>query len=392
MVCAHACVCDTVRATHTGIDLFQTLSLFPYHFDAPWPPPVRAVLDVARLSTISVELAAPECAIRFSYTQKWLVVEAMPIAAMAALGVALAVVACGRCVVARRQRRANRLSMRDRGPGAALEAAREALRGASVVFVGGGCTLAYYAYFVTLTRALEVLKCTRFAGRWVLDAEPSMVCWEDGTPHRALLPYAIAALLVYGVGTPAAFARIFYANAFAIRRDQHLWLVGKGDSAATNADFAVRRQYARLYQDFGSAYFAWRLVLMLRKTLLLLVAVFLRDNFLLQTTSAIGILCVGYCLQQACAPFVSAREQLEACTKLSVARRGGVGGGGAKGARASATATRSPGGSSGDGAGARHGAGSNTGRKSTILGSAARSALEAGRRIEHITDFNVRPS
>ncbi len=62
------------------------------------------------------------------------------------------------------------------------------------------------------------------------------------------LYYAAAALGLYGLGTPLALAAVFMRHWFAIRRDQRLWLRGKGDSAKDNRDFAVRRRYARLYQ------------------------------------------------------------------------------------------------------------------------------------------------
>jgi hypothetical protein len=47
------------RGAHAGLDLFQTLSLFQVmHY--PFPPAVETTLRVFQLSTISVQLVAPQ--------------------------------------------------------------------------------------------------------------------------------------------------------------------------------------------------------------------------------------------------------------------------------------------------------------------------------------------
>jgi hypothetical protein len=110
----------------------------------------------------------------------------------------------------------------------------------------------YFTYMITLSRSLEVFKCTLdlAASRWTLDAEPGLTCWDGSTQSR-LLPWAALTLVLYGVGVPLLFGYVFKKHGAAIRRDQRKWLVGVGDSIESNSDYAIRRRYARLYQDFS---------------------------------------------------------------------------------------------------------------------------------------------
>jgi hypothetical protein len=193
---------------------------------------------------------AAQCTIKFTYSQLWAVTELMPVVVISVLACVLGAITLARGA------HAGVTTCRGRLRGGATTAwrvlhvmgaeARTATGDGADALVGGTFTLLYYTYFITTTRALEVFRCSHVAGHWVLDAEPSMRCWEGD--QAALVPYAAAALAVYGVGTPVAFAIVFRRHWFAIRRDQRLWLLGKGNSAAENRDFGVRRRYARLYQ------------------------------------------------------------------------------------------------------------------------------------------------
>ena len=40
-----------------------------------------------------------------------------------------------------------------------------------------------------------------------------------------------------------------------------------------NRDFKIRRRYAKLYQDYRSEYHWWRLILLMRKLLLVIITV-----------------------------------------------------------------------------------------------------------------------
>ena len=104
----------------------------------------------------------------------------------------------------------------------------------------------YFTYMITLSRSVEVFKCTRdaAANRWTLDAEPSLSCWDGGVQSH-LVPWAVVTLVLYGLGVPSLFAWVFWKHGAAIRRDQRRWIIGAGDSLGTNPDFAIRRRFSR---------------------------------------------------------------------------------------------------------------------------------------------------
>ena len=126
--------------------------------------------------------------------------------------------------------------------------------------------------------------------------------------QAAILPYAGASLVLYGLGVPVLLAFVLVKNRAAIQRDQRLWLRGRGDSAADNLDYRVRRRYARMYQEFAVEFWGWRLLLMARKVCFLSVATF-ASNPMFQTSLALAILAASYGLQRQYMPFVSALEQ-----------------------------------------------------------------------------------
>lgn len=124
-----------------------------------------------------------------------------------------------------------------------------ALANTGDVLVGGIFTLLYYTYFTVVKRALEIFACTMNAdGVYSLDADPSITCWTVGTVHAKLVPSAIVSLCGYGIGVPVAIGVVMCKHREAIRRDQGLWLVGRGSINKDNPDWSVRRRFAKLYQ------------------------------------------------------------------------------------------------------------------------------------------------
>jgi hypothetical protein len=104
-------------------------------------------------------------------------------------------------------------------------------------------------YFMVVRQALEIFVCSAAPnGGFVLTSDPSIACWAPGSEQVALLPYAGASLIAYGCGIPIAFLFVLRRNKEGIRRDQQLWLMGRGADALDNPDYRVRARYARLYQ------------------------------------------------------------------------------------------------------------------------------------------------
>lgn len=129
-----------------GVDLFQTLSLFQV-MRYPFPPAAETALRVCQLSTISVELVAPQCTVRFSYFQLWAATALVPPVTIGVLACVLAFV-----VAARACRAACAAPRRSGDPAAgclgALRAAGAEARATAVdaadALVGGTFTLLYY--------------------------------------------------------------------------------------------------------------------------------------------------------------------------------------------------------------------------------------------------------
>ena len=102
---------------------------------------------------------------------------------------------------------------------------------------------------MVVSQALEILVCNSAPnGGFVLASDPSIACWAPGSQQVTLLPYAGASLFAYGCGIPIAFLIVLRRNKEGIRRDQQLWLMGRGAEPLDNPDYRVRARYARLYQ------------------------------------------------------------------------------------------------------------------------------------------------
>lgn len=130
------------------------------------------------------------------YKQKWFLLEVFPLgmAALLILGVV------GSCVAESYERLMA-------GRHASLRSACAEFWGALVragdVIVGGTFTLLYYTYFIVVRRAIDVFACTLNAGgAYTLNADPSLRCWEPGSDHAILVPWAAIALCGYGIGVP----------------------------------------------------------------------------------------------------------------------------------------------------------------------------------------------
>ncbi len=109
-------------------------------------------------------------------------------------------------------------------------------------------SLLYYTYFTVVRRALDIFSCTlNDGGVYTLDADPSVRCWAPGS-QAALLPWALLSLVGYGGGVPVAIAFVLRRYRARMAADQALWLAGRGDAAAENPDWSVRRRFAKLYQ------------------------------------------------------------------------------------------------------------------------------------------------
>jgi hypothetical protein len=147
----------------------------------------------------------------------------------------------------------------------------------------GLCIVGLYFLYLGLAKgALSVFDCTQNKdGEYILDADPSIKCYEVGqgavvatspysqscvvlgalhAMHRlfgpsqaggvqeALKPAAALSIVVYTLGLPAAFLTILVRHRGAIYADQTLRVGNQGATEATNPNFHIRRRYQELYR------------------------------------------------------------------------------------------------------------------------------------------------
>ena len=141
-------------------------------------------------------------------------------------------------------------------------------------------------------------------GTSTLTADPSIGCTSADSDWVTLVPWSIASLCLYGVGIPGLIAGILFRYRKLIVEDQLLKEVGKGDSPKENPNLHVRKRFGRVYNDFKARYYYWRLVMIARKLLLVLVSAFFHANSMFQASASVLVINVVYVAQSATHPFL----------------------------------------------------------------------------------------
>ena len=143
-------------------------------------------------------------------------------------------------------------------------------------------------------------------GTSTLTADPSIGCTSADSDWVTLVPWSIASLCLYGVGIPGLIAGILFHYRKLIVEDQLLKEVGKGDSPKENPNLHVRKRFGRVYNDFRARYYYWRLVMIARKLLLVLVAAYFHKNSMFQASAALLVIDAIYVAHSATHPFLGA--------------------------------------------------------------------------------------
>lgn len=146
-------------------------------------------------------MLAPECAVKFSFLQKWLALEALPIVFGVILGLLVIVLASWRGILAiktwcsRRQAR-QVATTRNRGqrspppPNTIWD-----------TIMGLYLSALYYLYFVVVNNAMAVFACSSpgsGGGPPTMDSEPSVKCVDSNATYVLLRRLAFFALVLYG--------------------------------------------------------------------------------------------------------------------------------------------------------------------------------------------------
>ena len=138
-----------------------------------------------------------------------------------------------------------------------------------------------------------------------------------------LRKWSIASAILYSLGIPCVFGVVLFLHQREIVEDQRLLVRGTGGSAQSNPYFHIRQRFNQLYESFAPGFAYWRLVLILRKFLIVTVAVTLIASPMLQASLSVGIVFVSYALQVYYHPFIVAENDSRLCV-VSTKRSGAV--------------------------------------------------------------------
>lgn len=334
-----------------GVDFAQSASVFA-RFEFAWPALLRDVFSFISLFTLNIDVVAPSCSIKWTYSLRFFSIQAGPLFVASCLlttfivvNLIKGVIACMKwlCaskaarlaahgfltaeqvkqrVEARKRKRAERIAAEHLGRKNKSEKLDLKLQD---VLVGMFLSALYYMYLVVASSALEIFDCTENAnGLVTLDAEPSLTCWEG--VHAELWPYALASLIGYGVGIPSLFAAVVRYYREDIKYDQALRSRGEGDSMA-NPVIRTRIRFAKLYMDFKPEVYYWRLWLIIRKAMLATVALMFNQNAMFQASVSIGVMFTAYVLHARSKPFLPRQSISQTLLELSEhERKASIGG------------------------------------------------------------------
>lgn len=306
-----------LAALGIGLDAMQAIAQIG-SFRFAWPKTVAQVFSYISATSLNIEIVAPECAVQWSFRQKWLITNSIPFL-MAFMGVCAIMVAC---VVSFRKRYRLGLSFAPRALFATKTVANAKDLAMGVVFSG-----LYYLYFIVLRNTLALFACTTNEdGVSTLDADPSVSCTDPGSVRGELLPLGYAAIGLYGLGIPVLFGFVIFLHLPAMRADQVLRRDSSGDSEASNPSIRVRRKFRKLYEDFTPEHVYWRLVLIARKAALAVTALLFAGQPMFQGSVSCSVLFMAFVMHAHAAPFIARRAVSEryAAYLREVARRSGV--------------------------------------------------------------------
>lgn len=135
-----------------------------------------------------------------------------------------------------------------------------------------------------------------------------MTCWVDGSPQKALVPFAAASLVLVGGVIPAILISLTCRNSDLIAADQELRLSARGTSADDNPVYSVRQAYGGLYAEFRAPFAWWWYAQLLKKLALLCLAVF-TANPLFHFVFGIAAISVAKIAHELCSPYLGRRRR-----------------------------------------------------------------------------------
>lgn len=351
-----------LAAVSICIDFCQVVSLFS-SYDFAWPRVVSSAYSVLSAFNLNLELASPECSVGWDYETKWYIMYFMPVVfgfmftgsfliafvkhmfrkvqKEVKVKTGISVVPFTGETNEKNAQKTKQVTEREVSPDEKVllvdDEDMESYDASFNKFIdaefGAFLLMCYYLYMSVMKKCFEVYRC-QGSPVPVLIAEPSEPCDDSGSFYPRIHALAGFGIFVYGVGIPGVILFLLLKHRDFIKHDQQRReqaLKLSENEAAKRLQSAFRGYYVRrvvdprsilrqhkklsnigrtrakfgkLYEDFTSECYYWRLVLMMRKLLLSMISLFLDDKFK-QSTLAFGILFSSYAMQVKLRPYLS---------------------------------------------------------------------------------------
>jgi len=339
-----------LAAVSICIDFCQVVSLFA-SYDFAWPTVVGSAYSVLSAFNLNLELASPECSVGWDYETKWYIMYFMPMV-FGLLFTTGFIVQFIRYSVSNLKRKIRmKAGMVVPLPAADAENEDAEIEKALLVddddmesydesfnrFIdaefGAFLLMCYYLYLSVMKKCFEIFRCTDGEVP-LLRAEPSEPCNDSGDFYMKLRALSVFGIFLYGIGIPLVITYLLLKHQSFIKKDQkrrEQALKLSDNEAARRVQSAFRGYYVRrvvdprailkkhklltnigrtrakfgkLYEDFTADCYYWRVVLMMRKLILVMITMFLDDKFK-QATLAFAVLFSSYAIQVKKRPYLN---------------------------------------------------------------------------------------
>lgn len=278
-------------------DWGQIMSLYS-RLRIPWPTNVSTVILGSSVTTLNLDLVAPECTLpEVTLIGKWIAIEALPFFIIIVLLLIFFLKeAVWPCLIG------NRCT-----PSLADLSVR--LRPYWATFV-----YAFRLLFLYLCRnTLDIFNCRPTTpstdGYLYLDGDLTVRCYEEGSPQMILLPYACAGIFIYLFVLPMIAFRELRKNRDVILYD--MLAVARGSSLITQtskgleSDRQFRDCFHPLYQHFIPHAWYWEFVIGFRKFAIIGVSILFSSNASFQQGLVLLILLISSWLHLRVRPYFS---------------------------------------------------------------------------------------
>jgi len=278
-------------------DWGQVMSLYS-RFRIPWPTNVSTVILGSSVTTLNLDLVAPECTLpAVTLIGKWITIEALPFFIVFVLFFIFFIKeVVWPCLIGKRCT-----------PSVKDLAVRLNPYWATFIY-------AFRILFLYLCRnTLDIFNCRPTTpstdGYLYLDGDLTVRCYEEGSPQMILLPYACVGVFIYIFFLPVIAFRELLKNRDVVLYD--MLAVARGSSLfmqtskGLESDRHFRDCFHPLYQHFNPNAWYWEFVIGFRKLAIIGVSILCSSNASFQQGLVLLILLISSWLHLRIRPYFS---------------------------------------------------------------------------------------